>query len=461
MIQTMLRKAQVVSLAILVVAGDATAQERRPNILVIVADDMGYADIGVHGAKDIPTPNIDAIAAGGIRFTDAYVTGPYCSPTRAGLLTGKYPQRFGHEFNIGMAESHREAGLPLDEVTLADRLRGAGYRTALIGKWHLGSAARFRPRQRGFDEFYGFLAGAHSFVAAQNEANPIFDNDSLAAGVTYLTDDFADRAVDFITRHRSRPFFLYLAFNAVHVPLQAPEKYLSRFPDLSGPRRTYAAMLSAMDDGIGRAIAALRANGLEENTLIVFFSDNGGPSQVGGVNGSRNTPLRGSKRQTWEGGIRVPFLIKWGSRLPAARVETRPIIQLDVFPTVLAAAGVDVRPEWRLDGVNLLPYLSGRAAGPPHQTLFWRLGATMAVRQGDWKLVKMTPDGFQADPATLDLGGAELFNLTQDIGEATNLAAAQPERVRALSDAWLRWSKELARPRWPAPGQAGQQAPRP
>jgi arylsulfatase A-like enzyme len=303
------------------VASTVHAQQRQPNIVVIVADDMGYADIGVHGSKDIPTPNIDALAAGGIRFTDGYVSGPYCGPTRAGLMTGRYPQRFGQEFNIGLAmDEHRDVGLPLEERTLADHLKGAGYRTALFGKWHLGSAPPFFPLRRGFDEFFGFLAGAHTYIAVGAPTNRVYDGEQQATSMTYMTDTLASRAVEFIQRNRARPFFLYLAFNAVHTPLQASEKYLSRFQNIADPtRRTYAAMLSAMDDGIGRTLAALREQQLEENTLIFFFSDNGGPLGAAAWNGSSNTPLRGQKAQTWEGGIRVPFIIRWKGKLPEGK----------------------------------------------------------------------------------------------------------------------------------------------
>jgi arylsulfatase A-like enzyme/pimeloyl-ACP methyl ester carboxylesterase len=451
-----------VAFGLLCVGGDsADAQQKRPNILVIVSDDMGYADIGIHGSRDIRTPFIDALANGGIRFTDAYVTGPYCAPTRAGLLTGRYQQRFGHEFNTPLAD---DVGLPLDQVTMADRLKAAGYRTALIGKWHLGSAQRFHPMNRGFDEFFGFLGGAHSYLSAETESNnSLLDGRTPVRDTPYLTDAFADRAVDFIRRNGSQPFFLYLAFNAVHTPMHATEKYLSRFQYITNPdRRTYAAMLSAMDDGIGRVMEALRTAKLDENTLVVFFSDNGGPTMEGtSVNASSNAPLRGSKRQTYEGGVRVPLIIRWKGRLPEGKVEGRPVIQLDVMPTALAAAGVELRPEEKLDGVNLLPYLTGKSS-LPDRALYWRFGDHMAIRMGDWKLVKSSegqlmaagPEGFG------DLPGAELYNLKDDIGEKNNLAAMQPQKVRQLGDAWRQWNNGLVPPLW-GPAAGSPVAPKP
>jgi arylsulfatase A-like enzyme len=241
--------------------------------------------------------------------------------------------------------------------------------------------------------------------------------------------------------------------------MHATDKYLARFTNIADEqRRTYAAMLSAMDDAIGRTTAALRAAGLDENTLIFFFSDNGGPTMpTTTVNGSSNAPLRGSKRQTWEGGIRVPFVIRWKGHLAAGRTDSRPIIQLDVLPTALAAAGVGVRPEWKLDGVNLLPFLTDKQTGAPHDALYWRLGGMMAIRKGDWKLVKTREGPLRdTDPAVLsDLSTAELYNLKDDIGETTNLAAAHPERVKELSEAWWRWNGELVRPLWvPRGGRA-------
>ena len=430
--------------------------QRRPNIVLIVSDDMGYADIGIHGSSDIPTPNIDALARGGIRFTNAYVSGPYCSPTRAGLMTGRYQQRFGHEFNPDRTLRHK-LGLPLTEVTMANYLREAGYRTALFGKWHLGKGEEFHPMSRGFDEFFGFLDGDHSYIDPElNGPDPLLDGRKPVTETPYLTDAFTDRAVDFIKRQKSQPFFLYLAYNAVHTPMQAPEKYLNRFPNVADKtRRTYAAMLSAMDDGIGRVLAALRDAGLEENSLIIFLNDNGGPTMQGTtINGSSNAPLRGSKRQTWEGGIRVPLIIQWKGKFPAGKIDPRPIIQLDVLPTALSAAGLKPKPRSNFDGVDLLPFLTGKRSGRPHNALYWRLGEHMAIREGDWKLVK-TGEGrlFGADAAAADyLSSVQLFNLAADVSESRNVAAENPKKVEQLVASWKLWNKMLAKPLWgPSP----------
>ena len=433
----------------------AAAQQRPPNIVLLVADDMGYADIGAHGSKDIPTPNIDALARAGTRFTDAYVTGPHCSPTRAGLLTGRYQQRFGHEVNMS---GGRGQGLSTGETTIADRLRSAGYRTALFGKWHLGSDEALHPLSRGFDEFYGFLGGEHSYgESAPGGVAPLLEGRTPVETSGYLTDVLTDRAVAFIRREKSRPFFLYLAYNAVHTPMQATDKYLARFKNIADEqRRTYAAMLSAMDDGIGRTLEALRAEGLDDNTLVFFFSDNGGPTMpTTTINGSSNRPLRGSKRQTWEGGIRVPFVIRWKGQLPAGAVDSRPIIQLDVLPTALVAAGVAVNPAWKLDGVNLLPFVKGADKRPPHEALYWRLFGHMAIRKGPWKLVKSAEGPLvETDTTQPDLSGAQLFDLSKDIGEQHDLSASQPAKVKELSDDWLRWNRELAKPSWGPGGGA-------
>jgi arylsulfatase A-like enzyme len=424
------------------------AQNPRPNIVVIVADDMGYGDIGVHGCKDIPTPHIDSLAKNGVRCTSGYVSGPYCSPTRAGLMTGRYQQRFGHEFNPGPpGTATQDIGLSLKETTVADRFKAAGYRTGMVGKWHLGYDEKFNPVKRGFEEYFGFLGGAHSYL--KDQANhPIVRGTKPVEEKDYLTDAFAREAVAYIDRHAKEPFFLYLSFNAVHTPMEATDKYLKRFESIADQgRRSYAAMLSAMDDAIGRVLAKLRAAGLEENTLIFFFSDNGGPQPV---NSSKNTPLHGNKASTWEGGIRVPYLVQWKAKLPGGKTYDHPVIQLDIVPTALAAAGVEIKPEWKLDGVNLLPHLTGTRTAPPHDALYWRFGGQLAIRMGDWKLVKAREDKAPlAGKATLD--GAKLFNLASDIGEQTDLAAKNAEKLKEMSALWQKWNAELAEPTFGPP----------
>jgi arylsulfatase A-like enzyme len=430
--------------AVLLLPALAAAEPaRRPNVLIILADDQGYADTGFHGCKDIPTPNVDSIAAGGVHCPQGYVSGPYCSPTRAGLLTGRYQQRFGHEFNPG--DRANEAGLPLAETTIADRFKSAGYATGLVGKWHLGAAARFHPQKRGFDEYFGFLGGAHPYFPGMGA--PIFRGNSVVMEAEYLTDAFAREAVAFIDRHKAEPFFLYLAFNAVHTPMQATDERLKRFaavPDRM--RRTYAGMTAAMDEGVGKVLDKLRAEKLEGDTVVFYFSDNGGPTMPGTtINGSRNDPLRGSKRTTLEGGIRVPFAVRWPGHLPAGKVYDRPVIQLDILPTALAAAGVEAKPDWHLDGVNLWPYLTGKNDRPPHEALYWRMGQQMAVRKGDWKLVRYDP---HADGGTGAATPSKLYNLAQDVGEANDLAAKEPEKLKELEAVWAAWNGQLARPLW-------------
>jgi arylsulfatase A-like enzyme len=420
-----------------------------PNVLVILADDLGYGDVGFQGCKDIPTPHLDALAKGSVRCTSGYVSGPYCSPTRAGLMTGRYQQRFGHEFNPArLAQGGAGQGLAPAEVTLAARLKGAGYATGLVGKWHLGEEEKFHPLARGFGEFFGFLPGSHTYLRSDDKgAGPIYRGRAKAALDGYLTGALAREAVAFIDRHRKGPFFLYLAFNAVHTPLEAPEALLKKFAHIGNPtRRTYAAMTAALDAAVGEVLGQLRAARLEESTLVFFLSDNGGPVGKFAPNGSTNGPLRGSKGDTWEGGIRVPFLVRWKGRLPAGKVYDHPVIQLDVHATALAAAGVAVKPAWKLDGVNLLPFLAGKEAGPPHDALYWRFGEQMAVRQGDWKLVR--PDLATDAPFGKIAPRPMLFDLARDVGERTDLAAKNPGKVKELRERWEKWNEGLAAPAW-------------
>ena len=337
-------------------------------------------------------------------------------------MTGRYQQRFGHEFNpVGAI------GLPLTETTIANRLKAAGYVTGLVGKWHLGSKPELHPQKRGFDEFFGFLGGAHSYF----DAAAILRGEQQVKEMDYTTDAFGREAAAFIEKHKARPWFLYLAFNAVHTPMHATNDRLAKFAGIADKqRRTYDAMMLAMDDAVGRVRKKLADANLDQNTLIVFISDNGGPTMTGvTVNGSRNDPLRGSKRTTLEGGIRVPFLISWPGHVKAG-VYDQPVIQLDLTATALTLGGAKTD---KLEGVNLLPFLSGEESGAPHAALYWRFGQQMAIRAGDYKLVRYdsnadTQTGGKKQPVT----AAKLYNLVADIGESKDLAAAQPDKVKEL-----------------------------
>lgn len=420
----------------------------KPNVLLIVGDDMGYADVGFHGCKDIPTPQLDSLAASGAQLSNAYVSGPYCSPTRAGLLSGRYQTRFGHEFN----PSGKGAGLPVSETTIADRLKGAGYKTGAVGKWHLGSDPEMHPLRRGFDEFFGFLGGAHSYFDKQG----MFRGTEPVEELDYSTDAFGREAVKFIQHHKGEPWFLYLAFNAVHTPMHATDARLAKFAHIEdSQRRTYNAMLLAMDEAIGSVRKALAETGQADNTLVCFISDNGGPTMKGvTVNGSSNAPLRGSKRTTLEGGIRVPMVISWPGRI-RPMVFPQPAIQLDLTATALAAAGVKSEPDWKLEGVDLMPYLSGQTEGAPHADLYWRFGQQMAIRSGDWKLVRYDLNADTQSGNSRDVTGVRLYNLADDIHEDKDLSAAMPEKVRELQAKWDKWNESNIAPAWGGGTKAG------
>jgi arylsulfatase A-like enzyme len=423
----------------------AMGDDPKPNVLFIVGDDMGYADVGFHGCADIPTPNLDALAASGVRCTNGYVSGPYCSPTRAALLTGRYQTRFGHEFNPS-ADPH---GLPVTETTLADRLREHGYATSLVGKWHLGNQPRKHPQARGFDEFFGFLGGSHSYF----ETNGILRGKTPVTELEYTTDAFANEAVSFIDRNKNRPWFLYLAFNAVHTPMHATEDRLKRFAHTADPqRRKYAAMMVAMDEAIGKVIQELKKTQQLEKTFVAFISDNGGPMMKGvTVNGSNNAPLRGSKRTTLEGGVRVPFLVSWPGKI-APGVFDKPVIQIDLHATALRVTQAPVSNASNLDGVNLLPYFTGDVAGEPHDALYWRFGKQMAIRSGDWKLVRYdtTADGNDQP----EISSLKLYNLGKDIHEDHDLSQELPEKVQELKTKWERWNQSNVEPLWGGNGKA-------
>ena len=352
---------------------------------------------------------------------------PVCAPSRAGFLTGRYQQRFGLE--LLPAAGATDFGLPLNEMTLGNRLKGLGYATGAIGKWHLGTSSQFFPIQRGFDEFFGFLIGTHSYTVWNQPNNPIYRGTQTVNETTYLTDAFSREAVDFIQRKQSQPFYLHLAFNAPHDPLQATDEYLARFPNIANTdRRTFAAMMSAMDDGVGKALAKLRELNLEENTLVFFFSDNGG---IPRTNTSLNTPFSGQKDQLLEGGIHIPYMVQWKGYLPAGVVNSAPVTSLDVFPTAMAAATGRKFAETTLDGVNLIPYLAGADTSLPHDKLYWRSGTTQyAMRAGDWKLLF-----FQ--------NTTRLYHLAADQSESANLANSNPTKLNELKALYDQWNAQL------------------
>lgn len=422
----------------------AVAAPAKPNVIIIVADDMGNADTGFQGCRDIPTPHLDALAKSGVRCTNGYVSHPFCSPTRAGLMTGRYQQRFGHENNPVFKPGDTTAGLPVTETLLPKLLRDAGYATGWVGKWHLGAAECFHPNTRGFTDAYGFLGGGHQYFAdGLNKPEveyytPLQRNGKETAETGYLTDIFGREAVAFVERHAKEPFFLYLAFNCPHVPLQAPDHYLSRMGSevSDAKRKTYAAMVIAQDDAVGKLMEKLRTLGLEENTLICFISDNGGP--VGErSNGSSNGALRAGKGTVYEGGIRVPFVLRWKGMLPAGREYHQPVISLDLTKTTLELAGGHEADGKPMDGVNLLPFLKGEKSGSPHGTLYWRAGGgdQFAVRQGDMKLVVRKGE---TKP--------ELFDLAKDAAESKDLAEALPDKVKQLDALRQKWNGELVAP---------------
>ena len=412
---------------------------QQPNVIVIVSDDLGFADVGFNGASDIPTPHLDRLAASGVRFTEGYVTHPYCSPSRAGLLTGRYQQRFGHENNPPYAPEDETIGLPLDETLLSKVMKEAGYATGAVGKWHLGDAPRYLPTNRGFDTFFGFSGGGFNYYGRGGEDRHILRNGDPvpASEITYLTDDFTREAVRFIRQRRDEPFFLYLAYNAVHAPNQAPRRYLKQTRHIQDAFRTvYGAMTVAMDEGIGEVVRTLNKQGIRGNTLLFFVNDNGGRL------GSDNRPLRGHKGKLYEGGVRVPFLASWPGHLPEGATYDEPVSALDIYPTAAAAADAAPAHADRLDGVNLLPFLQGEKQFAPHDALYWRVsgGLGYAVRRGRYKLIK---------PAALE--ERQLFDLKLDPGERNNLAEEKPEVVRQLLARYRQWDAQLTSPLWQDP----------
>lgn len=406
--------------------------ETPPNIIVILADDAGYADFGFQGSREFRTPNIDALAHEGVTFAAAYATTPFCSPSRAGLLTGRYPQRFGYEFNLTHAPppgvDPNFMGLAREEMTLGDHFRSGGYRTIAVGKWHVGSLPQFHPNARGFDEFYGFLGGGSTYFAGQVREGTMERNGRPVRPTAYLTDDFARVAADYISANRDRPFLLYLAFNAVHTPMDAHPDDMKKVTHVSDPQRQrLAAMTLSLDRAVGVVRAALQNQGLDHRTLIIFTNDNGGDRV--GLDAS-NAPLRGTKGTLLEGGIRVPLIVRYPDRRGAATRREDAVSLMDIMPTALEAARLPVPA--KLDGRSL----ARKPTTNSTRVLFWRYDNMAAIRDGRWKLLRF-PDR-----------PAQLYDLTTDIGEARNLADSQPALVRDLMAKLFAWEGSVTHPRW-------------
>lgn len=425
----------------------ASPKSNKPNIILLFADDAGYADFGFQGSMEMKTPNLDKLASEGVRFTQAYVTHPTCGPSRAGLMTGKSQYRFGYEENnvptymsAVSAVDGIDMGLPLEEVTMADYLKQLGYTTAIFGKWHLGGADRFHPTKRGFDEFFGFRGGARSYFEytdppqdPQNKLERGFGNFEEHDG--YLTDVLGDEATKFVEKSAkaNTPFFAFLSFNAVHTPMDAKPEDLAEFPNLQGKRKIVAAMGLSMDRAIGQVMNKLKELGIDENTIVVFTNDNGGPTDA---NASSNLPLSGIKATHLEGGLRVPFLMKYPEKLKANTTYDLPISTFDLLPTFYKAAGGDITTLKAIDGVDLVPYIKGIKTERPHETFFWKRDARAVMRKGDWKLIRF-PDR-----------PAELFYLPDDEMELNNLADKEPERYLQMYKELFAWEATLERPRW-------------
>uniref|UniRef100_UPI0032176579 sulfatase-like hydrolase/transferase n=1 Tax=uncultured Draconibacterium sp. TaxID=1573823 RepID=UPI0032176579 len=415
------------------------AQNSKPNFIIILADDLGYADLSLNGSTQIPTPNIDKLAEGGIKFTNGYVSGPVCSPSRAGLLTGRNQVHFGHDNNLSAVQpgfDEEYNGLPLTETTIAARLKKLGYVTGLIGKWHLGEAHKFHPLQRGFDEMWGYTGGGHDYFTSEPNGKgykcPIECNYKTPQTITYITDDKGDECVDFIKRHKNEPFFLFASFNAPHAPMQATETDLELFKHIKNEkRRKYCAMVYRLDVNVGRIMKALKTNDLSQNTMIVFLSDNGGPCDS---NASINAPFNGQKGILLEGGIHVPFIMNWPAQLPAGETYEHPVLSLDLAATFFELAGGEVTEEVKFDGVNLMPYLSGENSGQPHESMNWRFTISAAIREGKWKLVRL--------PDRLPL----LFDLSKDVSEQNNVALENLEVTESLLQKLGQWDVKQMHP---------------
>jgi arylsulfatase A-like enzyme len=419
---------------------EAQGRAGRPNVVLIMTDDAGYGDFGSYGATDVKTPHLDRLAREGVRFTDFYANAPSCTPTRAGLITGRYQQRVALEYPLGMQRpADYDRGLPVTGRSLPQLLHNEGYATALVGKWHLGWKPEYSPIRHGFEYFFGFKSGFIDFYTHTSPDSPthgdLFENDSAVQVPGYMTDLISERSVRWIERNANRPFFIDVAYNAPHWPYQVPDKpsiardsarHLNAFDDSTSTRADYIAMVERVDQGVGRILATLDRLGLRQNTIVIFTNDNGGEWL------SRNAPLFHHKLSVWEGGIRVPAIIRWPGRISAGKVSAQVGITMDLTASILSAAGATLPADMRLDGMNLFPILEGRSAEVP-RTLFWRghpARPHRAVRSGDWKLV-------------MEPGRPMLFNLRTDVSERDNVIGRHPDIAQRLRGLLLAWERDV------------------
>ncbi|NME70773.1 sulfatase-like hydrolase/transferase [Flammeovirga aprica JL-4] len=428
----------------------AKTEEEKPNVIVILTDDQGYADVSFNGSKEIKTPHIERIAHEGVKFNNGYVTYAVCGPSRMGLITGRYQDRFGGSRNPLFAPNDLSQGLPLSEETIATVLGREGYKSIALGKWHLGAHKALRPLKRGFDEFYGFLTGGHKYfpeewtlsdiskVQSQFDAynTKLLKNDTRVEETEYLTDALSREAVDFIDRNAETPFFMYLAYNAPHAPLQATEKYLKRFAHIEDKkRRIYLAMVSAVDDGVGTILAKLEEKGIDENTIVFFLSDNGGAKS----NGSSNGELRGFKSNLYEGGIHVPFAMRWPKMIKGGKEYNPMVSSLDIMATAVNYA--KATPKNDLDGVNIVPFITGEEQGEPHQNLVWRKydDGHFAIRSGHMKYLSLV------DKKT-GKANVSVYDLKEDISEQNALENKEETVRKAFINTFEEWKSQTTVP---------------
>ncbi|TWT78865.1 Arylsulfatase precursor [Planctomycetes bacterium CA13] len=430
---------------VMFLAGVSVANAEKPNIIVFMADDMGFADTGFTGSEDILTPNLDKLAASGVIFKQGYVNHAFCGPSRAALLSGRYQHRFGFETNPAYDPANPAMGIDPGEKLFPERLQEAGYVTGAVGKWHLGAAEPFHPNNRGFDYFYGFLGGGHDYfridlTQSVKEAylQGLVRNRRPADFEGYLTTALSRDAAEFVETNKNEPFFLYVAYNAPHAPQQAPPEDIERYKHIPDKkRRVYAAMVDVMDRGIGEVVTALERNQLRDNTLIFFLSDNGGPqpskSQPGKWNGSDNQPFRGGKGNLYDGGVHVPFIASWPAMISPGQTFDSPVIALDIARTAVAVAGADATVEPTMEGVDLIPFVTGKNATAPHDALFWRDGDGRK-----WSV--LAADGTKHVQDN-DTKSPQLFFLPDDVGEQDNVLESHPERAQELYAKWSKWNE--------------------